>query len=54
VGYLQFLEAISNRRHEDHRMYKEWIGGTWDPEDFHPGEVAFSSPSKRLRQAGLA
>jgi hypothetical protein len=52
-GYLEFLEAMSNRRHENHQMYKEWNGGAWDPEDFDPLKVVFSSPSKRLRQAGL-
>jgi hypothetical protein len=53
-GYLEFLEVMSNRRHEDHERYKEWIGGSWDPEAFDPKEVVFSNPSKRLRQAGLA
>jgi hypothetical protein len=52
-GYLQFLEALSNPRHEDHRMYKEWIGVPWDAEDFRPRDVEFSSPSRRLRWAGL-
>lgn len=49
-GYSQFLEAISNRRHGDHQMYQEWVGGRWDPEHFQPEGVVFSSPSRRLRQ----
>jgi hypothetical protein len=52
-GYLEFLAAMANPRHKNHRMYKEWIGGAWHPEDFRPGDVEFCRPSRRLRQAGL-
>lgn len=52
-GYLQFLEALSDRRHSEHQSYLQWIGGAWDPEDFRPDEVVFTKPAIRLRQAGL-
>jgi hypothetical protein len=49
-GYARFLEAIADRRHPDHRMFREWIGKPGDPELFRPEEVVFSKPSTRLRR----
>ena len=53
-GYSGFLEAISDRRNSEHRAYKRWVGGSWDPEYFQLEKIAFTKPSTRLRQAGLA
>jgi len=33
-GYVDFLEAMGNPKHEEHRNMKEWIGGKFDPEKF--------------------
>jgi len=33
-GYDTFLEAINNPEHPEHAMYREWIGGDFDPETF--------------------
>jgi Plasmid pRiA4b ORF-3-like protein len=33
-GYADFLEAISDPKHPDHRDMMEWIGGKFDPEKF--------------------
>ena len=33
-GYEDFLEAISDPGHEDHRRMLEWVGGRFDPEEF--------------------
>jgi hypothetical protein len=44
-GYEEFLEAISNPKHEDHEEMLEWIGGDFDPEEFSAKEVA-----KRMRR----
>jgi hypothetical protein len=52
-GYAEFLAAMRNRRHEEHLSYREWIGGSWDPEAFRPEDVVFSQPAARLRRAGL-
>jgi hypothetical protein len=41
---------MSNRRHEEHESYREWIGGPWDPEDFRQQEIVFSNPARRLRE----
>ncbi|MFI5458236.1 MAG: plasmid pRiA4b ORF-3 family protein [Isosphaerales bacterium] len=39
LGYADFLEAIGNPKHENHRDMKEWIGGKFDPEKFALGTV---------------
>ena len=33
-GYKDFLKAVKNPRHPDHKHYREWIGGDFDPEAF--------------------
>ncbi len=33
-GYADFLEAIADPKHPEHREMKEWIGGKFDPEKF--------------------
>jgi hypothetical protein len=38
-GYGEFLEAIRNPKHADHKMWTEWIGGSFDPEAFDLDET---------------
>lgn len=38
-GYGDFLEAISNPKHEEHENMLEWIGGRFDSEDFDPKQA---------------
>jgi hypothetical protein len=33
-GYFNFLEAIEDPDHEEHENLLEWIGGSFDPEEF--------------------
>ena len=33
-GYQEFLEAVLDRSHEEHRAMKRWAGGHFDPEWF--------------------
>jgi hypothetical protein len=33
-GYYDFLKAIGNRRHPEHKELLAWIGGTFDPKAF--------------------
>jgi hypothetical protein len=33
-GYANFLEAMADPSHPQHRDYVEWIAGDWDPEHF--------------------
>ena len=48
-GYRDFLTAISDPNHEQHAEMLEWVGGTFDPDDFDPAEVVFEEPRERLR-----
>jgi hypothetical protein len=34
-GYENFLAAIRDPDHEEHEQMLEWIGGEFDPEEFH-------------------
>lgn len=54
-GYYDFLEAVSNPRHREHRRLVEWYGGPYDPDDidltalrFRLGHIA------KRRHAGKA
>ena len=38
-GYENFLEAMRDPAHPEHREFSEWIGGTFDPEAFDVDEV---------------
>lgn len=33
-GYAEFLEAIGNPKHKEHRRYLQWCGGAFDPKGF--------------------
>jgi hypothetical protein len=35
-GYADFVEAIQNPDHERHEELLEWVGGSFDPEEFDP------------------
>ena len=50
-GYEEFLKAIANRRHPEHRSMLEWAGGTYDPDAFDPKAVVFDNPRKRWKKA---
>lgn len=38
-GYQNFLEAIGNQKHKEHRELLNWVGGSFDPEHFDLEEV---------------
>ena len=38
-GYEQFLEALADPNHSEHRNLMEWIGGSFDPTAFSVAEV---------------
>lgn len=37
-GYENFLEAVRDPNHPEHKEYREWIGVDFDPEEFAPEE----------------
>ena len=47
--YEEFLEAIKNPKHKEHKEMLEWIGGDSDPEYFDIKEVEFDNPKERLK-----
>ena len=38
-SYSEFLAAISDRHHEQHKEYLRWIGGVFDPKGFDLNRV---------------
>jgi len=38
-GYVEFLAAISDPKHEEHDDLLKWVGGEFDPQRFDLGEV---------------
>jgi hypothetical protein len=38
-GYQEFLEAIADPGHGDHRRLLDWVGGTFDPDSFSVASV---------------
>ncbi len=46
-GYAEFLEAIQNPEHPEHSSMLEWIGGSFDPEEFDLEEI--NQQLKRVR-----
>jgi hypothetical protein len=50
-GYAEFLRAIANRRHPEHRSMLEWAGGGYDPDAFDPKAVVFDNPRQRWKKA---
>ena len=50
-GYEEFLKAIANPRHPEHRSMMEWVGGSYEPDAFDPKTVVFDNPRKRWKKA---
>ncbi|AJW46335.1 hypothetical protein TK49_12995 [Ralstonia mannitolilytica] len=38
-GYDEFLEALANPKHDQHKDYRTWIGGIFDPAGFDVNAV---------------
>ena len=50
-GYEYFIQVINDPEHDDHSRMLEWIGESFDPDYFDPGEVWFDDPKKRMEIA---
>ena len=38
-GYVNFLQAIGDKKHPEHEAMLDWIGGTFNPEAFDPAKA---------------
>jgi len=47
-GYEEFLEAISDAKHEEHDRLLVWVGGAFDPEGFDMNAVNRELRRRRL------
>ena len=47
-GYQEFLVALKDRKHPEHKEVLAWIGRDFDPHSFAPETVVFSDSGKRL------
>jgi len=50
-GYEDFLRAIGDPTDPERDSLLEWIGGSFDPEEFDPSKVHFDDPRERWRIA---
>lgn len=50
-GYQDFLRIIADPKDEEHESTLEWVGGSFDPEEFDPAAVKFDNPKKRWKIA---
>ena len=53
MGYEEFLGAISDKKHPEHKSMLEWAGGSFNPEEFDPSKVVFEDPRVRWKQSFL-
>ena len=49
-GYYEFIKAMKNKRHPEHKRRSIWIGGSYDPEEFNAKAIRFSRSSVRLNR----
>ena len=47
-GYVEFLEAIKNKKHPEYKSYLEWVGGKFTPSKFDAKKVKFTNANTRL------
>ena len=50
-GYMDFLTAISNPAHPEHKSSLRWAGGSYDLDAFDSTAVVFDDPLKRWKTA---
>ncbi|MHB1325844.1 MAG: IS1096 element passenger TnpR family protein [Thermoleophilia bacterium] len=50
-GYGDFLEIIADPADVEHQSTLEWVGGSYDPDDFNPTAVHFDDPAARFLYA---
>lgn len=51
LGYAEFLRAIANPKHPEHKNMLEWVGGQFAPHEFQASAVTFDDPKERWKTA---
>ncbi len=51
-GFMDFLEAILDPAHEDHRAMLDWYGGPFDPIGFDETRARFGMENMARRRRG--
>ena len=46
-GYENLLEIIANPKHPEYQERMEWLGDSFNPEEFDPKLIEFDDPKKR-------
>ena len=49
--YYDLLKVLADPSHVDYESKLEWVGGSFDPEQFDAGEIQFDNPAERWRVA---
>ncbi len=49
-GYYNYLEVLKNPKHEDYAEMRDWMGGSFDPVYFNPGDIVFDDPKLKGEQ----
>ncbi len=50
-AYLELLKTLADPSDPEHASMLEWVGGSFDPEEFNAGDVTFDNPVERWRKA---
>jgi hypothetical protein len=50
-GFFDFLEAVLNPTHKEHKRMIEWYGKKYDPNEFNPQKIRFDNPKIRWKKA---
>jgi len=49
-GYAHMLEVVQDPKHEEREDMIDWIGESFDPENFSIDDIEFDSPAQRWKQ----
>ncbi len=50
-AYQKLLKTLSDTSDPEHESMLEWVGGSFDPEEFDAGDITFDNPVERWRKA---
>lgn len=50
-GFADFLDAIADPKHPEHKQLVQWSGGSYDPGAFDASRIVFDNPRERWKKA---